>query len=120
MPAGTPAGGLLDAAAAAGWPATHVIGKDILRFHAVYWPGALCPPPHPPKPPPPPLPSASLFGLQAYTIGVCLLILETDKDVCFPTSGVGLCKKHRSDADRRSQLQMVKPSRHAALHDLVA
>lgn len=25
----------LDAAAAAGWPATHVIGKDILRFHAV-------------------------------------------------------------------------------------
>ncbi|GAX73560.1 hypothetical protein CEUSTIGMA_g1011.t1 [Chlamydomonas eustigma] len=27
---------------AAGWPATlHVIGKDILRFHAVYWPGML-------------------------------------------------------------------------------
>jgi hypothetical protein len=28
-------GGGLEAAAAAGWPATHVIGKDILRFHAV-------------------------------------------------------------------------------------
>ncbi len=24
-----------------GWPATHIIGKDILRFHAVYWPGML-------------------------------------------------------------------------------
>lgn len=28
-------GGGLDAAAAGGWPATHIIGKDILRFHAV-------------------------------------------------------------------------------------
>ena len=27
---------------AAGWPASlHVIGKDILRFHAVYWPAML-------------------------------------------------------------------------------
>lgn len=25
-----------------GWPASvHVIGKDILRFHAIYWPGML-------------------------------------------------------------------------------
>lgn len=32
---GSGSGGSLDAAAAAGWPATHVIGKDILRFHAV-------------------------------------------------------------------------------------
>ncbi len=25
-----------------GWPAdVHVVGKDILRFHAVYWPGML-------------------------------------------------------------------------------
>ncbi len=24
-----------------GWPANHIIGKDILRFHAVYWPGML-------------------------------------------------------------------------------
>jgi len=23
------------------WPATHVVGKDILRFHAVYWPAFL-------------------------------------------------------------------------------
>ncbi len=23
------------------WPATHIIGKDILRFHAVYWPAFL-------------------------------------------------------------------------------
>jgi len=23
------------------WPATHVIGKDILRFHAIYWPAFL-------------------------------------------------------------------------------
>lgn len=23
------------------WPATHVVGKDILRFHAVYWPSML-------------------------------------------------------------------------------
>lgn len=30
------------ALARAGWPASvHVIGKDILRFHAVYWPGML-------------------------------------------------------------------------------
>lgn len=28
-------GSSLDAAAAGGWPATHIIGKDILRFHAV-------------------------------------------------------------------------------------
>lgn len=34
-------GGFLEAAQAGGWPATHVIGKDILRFHAVYWPGIL-------------------------------------------------------------------------------
>ena len=28
--------------AAAGWPASlHIIGKDILRFHAVYWPAML-------------------------------------------------------------------------------
>jgi len=33
---------LLDRLAAAGWPAdVHVVGKDILRFHAVYWPGML-------------------------------------------------------------------------------
>jgi methionyl-tRNA synthetase len=32
----------LDAALAQGWPAdVHVIGKDILRFHAIYWPGML-------------------------------------------------------------------------------
>ena len=32
----------LDQALANGWPAQlHVIGKDILRFHAVYWP-AMC------------------------------------------------------------------------------
>jgi len=24
-----------------GWPGNHIIGKDILRFHAVYWPGML-------------------------------------------------------------------------------
>lgn len=24
------------------WPAVHVVGKDILRFHAVYWPAFLC------------------------------------------------------------------------------
>ena len=30
------------AAQAGGWPAdVHIIGKDILRFHAVYWPGML-------------------------------------------------------------------------------
>ena len=23
------------------WPATHIVGKDILRFHAVYWPAIL-------------------------------------------------------------------------------
>jgi methionyl-tRNA synthetase len=33
---------LLDRLPAAGWPAdVHVVGKDILRFHAVYWPGML-------------------------------------------------------------------------------
>jgi methionyl-tRNA synthetase len=32
----------VDAALAHGWPAdVHVIGKDILRFHAIYWPGML-------------------------------------------------------------------------------
>ncbi|MBM5803673.1 MAG: methionine--tRNA ligase [Cyanobacteria bacterium K_DeepCast_35m_m2_155] len=32
----------LDTAISRGWPATvHVIGKDILRFHAVYWPAML-------------------------------------------------------------------------------
>ena len=32
----------LDQLAAHGWPAQlHVIGKDILRFHAVYWPAML-------------------------------------------------------------------------------
>jgi methionyl-tRNA synthetase len=32
----------LDTAIARGWPASvHVIGKDILRFHAVYWPAML-------------------------------------------------------------------------------
>ncbi|KAH7293502.1 hypothetical protein KP509_28G028400 [Ceratopteris richardii] len=32
----------LDNAFSAGWPASvHIIGKDILRFHAVYWPGML-------------------------------------------------------------------------------
>ena len=32
----------MDALAAAGWPANvHLVGKDILRFHAVYWPGML-------------------------------------------------------------------------------
>lgn len=32
----------LDNAANAGWPASvHIIGKDILRFHAVYWPAML-------------------------------------------------------------------------------
>lgn len=28
--------------AARGWPAdVHLVGKDILRFHALYWPGML-------------------------------------------------------------------------------
>lgn len=32
----------LEAAMARGWPAdTHIIGKDILRFHAIYWPAML-------------------------------------------------------------------------------
>eukprot|EP00897_Mesotaenium_endlicherianum_P008168 jgi/Mesen1/737/ME000110S_11009 len=32
----------LEAAVAKGWPASvHIIGKDILRFHAVYWPAML-------------------------------------------------------------------------------
>lgn len=32
----------LAAVQASGWPAdVHLIGKDILRFHAVYWPGML-------------------------------------------------------------------------------
>lgn len=32
----------LEAAVQQGWPAdVHVIGKDILRFHAVYWPAML-------------------------------------------------------------------------------
>ncbi|CAI9092443.1 OLC1v1027672C1 [Oldenlandia corymbosa var. corymbosa] len=32
----------LQAAVSAGWPASlHLIGKDILRFHAVYWPAML-------------------------------------------------------------------------------
>lgn len=32
----------LEAAMARGWPArVHVIGKDILRFHAIYWPAML-------------------------------------------------------------------------------
>jgi methionyl-tRNA synthetase len=32
----------VDTALAQGWPAdVHVIGKDILRFHAIYWPGML-------------------------------------------------------------------------------
>ncbi|KAJ7516890.1 hypothetical protein O6H91_21G003200 [Diphasiastrum complanatum] len=32
----------VDNAAASGWPASvHIIGKDILRFHAVYWPAML-------------------------------------------------------------------------------
>jgi methionyl-tRNA synthetase len=32
----------LDAVPSSGWPADlHIIGKDILRFHAVYWPGML-------------------------------------------------------------------------------
>ncbi|KAK9837446.1 hypothetical protein WJX81_003493 [Elliptochloris bilobata] len=31
-----------EALAAVGWPAdVHLVGKDILRFHAVYWPGML-------------------------------------------------------------------------------
>jgi methionyl-tRNA synthetase len=31
-----------EALASAGWPASmHIIGKDILRFHAVYWPAML-------------------------------------------------------------------------------
>ena len=32
----------VDKALGQGWPAdVHVIGKDILRFHAIYWPGML-------------------------------------------------------------------------------
>lgn len=32
----------LDAAVGRGWPAhVHIIGKDILRFHAIYWPAML-------------------------------------------------------------------------------
>lgn len=35
-------GGSLSALPSAGWPAdVHVIGKDILRFHAIYWPAML-------------------------------------------------------------------------------
>ncbi len=30
-----------DAAFASRWPATHIVGKDILRFHAVIWPAML-------------------------------------------------------------------------------
>lgn len=34
--------GSVDTALQQGWPAdVHVIGKDILRFHAIYWPGML-------------------------------------------------------------------------------
>lgn len=35
-------GSSVDTALQQGWPAdVHVIGKDILRFHAIYWPGML-------------------------------------------------------------------------------
>jgi hypothetical protein len=31
-----------EALASKGWPASvHLVGKDILRFHCVYWPGML-------------------------------------------------------------------------------
>lgn len=37
-----PSSSSLDRALSQGWPAdVHVIGKDILRFHAIYWPGML-------------------------------------------------------------------------------
>lgn len=40
LPPGQPA--TSEALAAAGWPADlHIIGNDILRFHAMYWPGML-------------------------------------------------------------------------------
>ena len=40
LPEGTPPDG--DQLARRGWPAdVHLVGKDILRFHAVYWPGML-------------------------------------------------------------------------------
>eukprot|EP00291_Cryptomonas_curvata_P012457 CAMPEP_0172178066 /NCGR_PEP_ID=MMETSP1050-20130122/15811_1 /TAXON_ID=233186 /ORGANISM="Cryptomonas curvata, Strain CCAP979/52" /LENGTH=555 /DNA_ID=CAMNT_0012850707 /DNA_START=393 /DNA_END=2056 /DNA_ORIENTATION=+ len=40
VPPGSPPS--LDAAQASGWPVNvHIIGKDILRFHAVYWPAML-------------------------------------------------------------------------------
>ena len=31
------------------WPAIHIVGKDILRFHAVYWPAFLMAAISPPK-----------------------------------------------------------------------
>eukprot|EP00929_Paragymnodinium_shiwhaense_P013563 TRINITY_DN121415_c0_g1_i1.p1 TRINITY_DN121415_c0_g1~~TRINITY_DN121415_c0_g1_i1.p1 ORF type:complete len:685 (+),score=123.33 TRINITY_DN121415_c0_g1_i1:118-2172(+) len=40
LESGSPAS--IDAAVARGWPAdVHVIGKDILRFHCIYWPAML-------------------------------------------------------------------------------
>ena len=40
LPEGMPPGG--KELAQRGWPAdVHLVGKDILRFHAVYWPGML-------------------------------------------------------------------------------
>lgn len=42
LPEGAAADASPEALAAAGWPASlHIIGKDILRFHAVYWPAML-------------------------------------------------------------------------------
>lgn len=39
---GSGGGSSVERALQQGWPAdVHVIGKDILRFHAIYWPGML-------------------------------------------------------------------------------
>jgi methionyl-tRNA synthetase len=39
---GSSSGSSVERALQQGWPAdVHVIGKDILRFHAIYWPGML-------------------------------------------------------------------------------
>lgn len=39
---GSSSSGSVGTALQQGWPAdVHVIGKDILRFHAIYWPGML-------------------------------------------------------------------------------
>ena len=77
-----------------GWPANvHIVGKDILRFHAVYWPGMLMSAGLPiPK---------KIFAHGFLVLQFPLLDIHMNSIMAAPSLGFSACPEGFSEAARK-------------------